>query len=67
MGARLGVTQIGETAVDGSGVAVGAIPLVVANEPAPLEPLPRRWRLPRFTVPRIVDYLIVAIFMFFVL
>lgn len=53
----------GEEAGAGGGVVLGAIPLIVARVATTER---RTWTWPRFTVPRIVDYLIVAIFMFFV-
>ena len=49
----------GEDKTSGEAV-LDAIPLVVASTP---EPAKRRFR---FTVPRIVDYLIVATFIYFV-
>ena len=66
MGARQGVAHSSDSVRDGSGIALAAIPLVVVLQ-APPEPIARQWRWPSFTVPRIVDYLIVAVFMFFVL
>lgn len=51
-----------EEAEAGDIVVLDAIPLVVAEEAK--APAPARWS---FRVPRIVDYLVVAIFMYFTL
>lgn len=48
---------------EGAEAALEPIPLTVAAEPTQAPPLPRRG----FAVPRIVDYLVVAIFMYFTL